>query len=255
MLTRKQFYFMSLGTVLVGCGGGGQEPSPDAPITPRIRVNWPAVTRAFEPSVYAKSFRVTLLNASLGQTEPVIPAGENVIIAANRSDESAHKAVYVASEPIRSGFVRAQVEFFEEPDGQGRQILQVIRDVEPDRDGFLPAIPLLSGTGAPIRIGLGFPPDSTRRWFVGVTYFFNVNPTPNNLLSSPGVKAEDATWEIVSSEPEQGPVIELTTTTASGRVPGQPKFKGLRPGTATITVTIDGVKSGALTVKIEPRTI
>lgn len=243
MLTRKQFCLLSLGTALAGCGGG-KDFDPQAPITPRIRVKWPTIGRALEASPDAMSVRVALSDASL-TTE-----SQEVVILANRSGELAYEAEYAATESILPGRVRMQVEFFADPNGQGRQLLQSVEEVEPDREGFLPPVSLQSGAGVVTGLRLFDPLGISGPRYVFATVLLRVETTPTDLFDSQGLNADDLTWEIESSNPELGAVVEIAPPVSFVLKNNLFGARALRPGTATVMATIDGVKSNAMTITI-----
>ncbi len=249
-MTRKQFFFLALGGAAAGCGGGSVDPQ--APVTPKIRVRWPALGRTVEGTPYAMSVRIVLVGASLKDPSQFSFNEGNVVILANRSGTDAYEAVYTADQPIRAGFVRASVQFMSDPNGKGRELRSGNREVEPDSEGFLPDIVMEAGSGEVKSVSLSinsfeqtvpFKVNDLRSLAIDVAY---VNPFGFSF----GVQ-EDLTWSIEHMEPERGPVVELLPATSA--FPGSNnRLRALRPGTAAIRVKIDGIQSESLVVTVVP---
>jgi hypothetical protein len=250
MISRQQFLFLGLCTVGAGCGGGSIDPL--APVTPKIRVRWPALGRAVEATPYAMSVRVVLTAASLKDgSQPPFVNGGDVVILANRSGIDAYEAVYTADQPIRPGFVRASIQFMSDPNGRGRELRTGTLEVEPDSEGFLPDISMKTGSGEIKSISLGM-------YFFEQEVPFKVNDLKSLLISVTDKNSlglylsieEDLKWNVEHLEPERGPVVELLPATVFPGVNN--RLRGLRPGTATVRVSVDGVQSEPLVVTVVP---
>jgi hypothetical protein len=211
--------------LFTGCGGGGGGGgTPNVPATPiSVSVHWPARTRALEAPPSALSVALILDDAS--------PDGTDFTWVIDRgNDITDHTSTYTSPNAAKIGTAGLSVRFYAQPGGNGSVVATGSATVTILGDG--------SGIGT---------------------------VTINNVISTVSIPAaqtislgevKDLSFETRESG---GAIIAVSpgsaqwAVTAGGdklRINPNGQAEGLVPGTATVTVTVDGKTSAAQTVTV-----
>jgi probable HAF family extracellular repeat protein len=211
------------GLLLVGCGGGGGGPaSTSTPVV--LDINWSARTRSITAPSSALSAVVSIPGAKVDGTDFSWTINRN-------AGTNSYSKTYTAPDPAKLGFFTVTVKFYAQADGQGTLVGVATQGVTLEAGHSLGTL-IASGT------------------------VFSVEVIPNQV-----VRVHQSTDLSFTAKDHDGNVLVLTPGSASfAQVDGADKLTLAASGTATgkafgtssVTATVDGVKSGAVSVLSAP---
>lgn len=212
---------------LTGCGGGGGHPGPSVSFV-RIAIDWPARSR----DVTAVSSALSALIIVKGSAAD----GSDFTFGENRktTDPSAYTGTYTSSGQTRVGTWPLQVKFYAQPNATG--------DVVAVANGQIP-VPSQYGNITNV---------TTTGTIKNVTI-----PAGQIVLvgqhTDLAFSTTDANGTVIAVTPGSA-FFKVVTGTSALQIDQNGQATGVAPGTATVTVTVDGITSAAQTVTVAPAT-
>jgi hypothetical protein len=222
-------------SALVGCGGGGggggATPTPSTTPTPTptpggrlvavsFTVDWPGRSRALTPPVSARSLRLLLSGGT----------GTLTVAANRRTTLEAYSETYRSTETIAPGRRTASVEFFADPDAAGAVVATGVAEVTIADDGMGIGTIALTGAIRTVEVTPG----------QGVAY---------GQRKDLSFAARSASGALLALSPGSA-FATVTAGTERLRLARGIEAEGLRPGTAQVSVTVDGIASPAVPVEV-----
>jgi hypothetical protein len=207
---------------LFGCGGGGGGSARTTPVS--FTLSWAERSRAIQGPSSALSARIVLTGAVSG-------GGDYAVIVDRHANLAAYTETYTPSAKAKVGTFPLTVRFYSQPNGGGEVIGVATATVTISSTGGGIGTITTSNTVQTVTV------DANQIVLVGAveTPTFSARDGDGALVA---VSAGSASWTQVSGS-------DVGTIVQSG------DLTGIKPGTVTVQVSVDGVTSGDGTVKVQ----
>ncbi|MGC4044635.1 MAG: hypothetical protein QM758_12645 [Armatimonas sp.] len=195
-------------------------PTPVPKVSVSFGVDWPARSRALIPPASARSFRLSVTEGT----------GSVVVTGNRRSEPDGYTETYASAGKVGVGRHIVSIEFFADPNGVGALVATGAADVTITADGSGIGTITLTGTIRSTEVAGG----------QSVGY---------GQRKDLGFGARNAAGELLAVSPGSA----FATVTAGSerlRLARGIEIEGLRPGTAQVNVTIDGITSPVTAVTV-----
>ncbi len=218
----RLFFALLVAAALPGCGGGGSGSARTTPVS--FSLSWAERSRAIEGPSSALSARVILTGAATG-------SGDYSVVVDRHADLAGYTETYRPSVHAKIGTFPLIVRFYSEANGGGEVV------------GVATATVAITSTGA--GIGTVTTSNTVQTVTVDANQILHVG-----AIETPTFSARDGDGALVAVSAGSDLWTQVSGSDV-GTIVQNGELTGIKPGTVTVHVSVDGVTSADGTIEIQ----